>query len=85
MGVAECTERNRSISWRLEPSHQLARIYPQPLGDLQDVVQRDVASAAFDLADEGPVQAAGISQLFLTFAQLVAAGPDAFTKDSRRW
>ena len=46
-------------------------------GDFEDVVQREVAAAAFDLSDEGPVQAAAVGELFLGLAEFVAAGADA--------
>jgi hypothetical protein len=63
--------------WRLEPSHQLPRINLQHLGDLEDVVQADVAHASLHLADVRPVQIAVLGQLLLALAQLQPARPHA--------
>lgn len=48
-----------------EPLGEFARVDLQRLGDTDDVVQRDVALAALDLADIGPVQLAGVGERFL--------------------
>ncbi len=57
-----------------QSSHQLPGVYAERLGDAQDVVQGQVALAALDLADEGPVQVAVLGQRFLGLAQLVSSG-----------
>jgi hypothetical protein len=43
-------------------------------------MQRDVASAPFHLADEGPMQTAGVRQVLLTLAQLMTTSPNTFTE-----
>jgi hypothetical protein len=68
----------------LQPLHQLPRIDLESLGQLENVVQGDVALTALDLADEGPVQTAGVSQCFLALTQLVPTSPDTLTKGSGR-
>lgn len=70
--------------WR-QAAYQLGRVDTQAGCQLEDVVQGQVATAALHLTDERPVQAAVVSQLFLALPQLMAAGPDALTKGSRRW
>jgi hypothetical protein len=71
--------------WRLQASHQLSRVDPQPLGKLEDVVQRDVPSATLDLTDKAPVQPTAVGQLLLTPAQLMPTGANALAKGLRRW
>ena len=44
------------------------------MGDAEDVVEAEVALAAFDLADVRPVQGGALGQLLLGQAQLLAAG-----------
>ncbi|KOX19045.1 hypothetical protein ADL05_06075 [Nocardiopsis sp. NRRL B-16309] len=56
--------------------HQFPRIYLQPLCELQQVVQAQVAASPLHLADEGPVQPRGVGELFLALAEFLAAGAD---------
>jgi len=64
--------------------HQLAGVDLQAVCQLEDVVQGDVAPSSLHLADEGPVQTAGVGQLFLAVTQLMAASPDTLTEGFRR-
>src|SRR5438132_11215179 len=73
-----------SQGWRFESVDKIARVYAQGSRQLQNVVQRQVAPAALDLADEGPVQASGRAEGFLAEAKLLAAGAYALTEDGRR-
>jgi len=68
------------IGRRLQASNQLARINTESAGQLEDVVERDVAPTSLDLADKGPVETTGVGQCFLTLAQLMTASPDTFTE-----
>jgi len=47
-------------------------------------VEGEIPLAAPHLADEGPVQAAGIGELFLAFSRFVATRPDAVSEALRR-
>lgn len=50
---------------------EIAWINSKPRSDLDDVVQRDVASPALDLAEIRPVQADHLSGLLLTEPQFM--------------
>lgn len=63
-----------SGSARPQPPHQLPRIRLERRRQLDDVVQGQVALAAFDLADEGPVQTGDVGQSLLAVAQFGPAG-----------
>lgn len=56
-----------------QPPHQLPRITVQPPRYTHDVVEAEVALAALDLTDVGPVEAAALGQLLLGQLQLLAA------------
>lgn len=55
-------------------AHELTWIHTEPFGDLDDVVQRDVALAALDLADVRPMQVAPLCQTFLAETLLSPEG-----------
>lgn len=58
----------------LQPTHQPTGVGVEGVGDAEDVVEAEVALAAFDLADVRPVQGGALGQLLLRQAQLLAAG-----------
>ena len=64
----------RSFSLHLQPAHQPTSVGVEGVGDAEDVVEAEVALAAFDLADVRPVQGGALGQLLLGQAQLLAAG-----------
>jgi hypothetical protein len=64
---------------------QFARVDVERRGELQDVVERQVALAALDLADEGPVQVALVGECFLAETELLAAGSHASTELACCW
>lgn len=57
---------------RLQPFDELGGVDFEALGDLQDVVEGQVALPSFDLADVGPVQAADHCEGFLGVAEPIA-------------
>lgn len=62
---------------RSEHAHQVAWVDPEPTRDLHNVVQRQVPLTTLHLTNERPVQAAGVSQGFLTESQLLPPRPDS--------
>lgn len=55
-------------------SNQPTGVGVEGVGDAEDVVEAEVALAAFDLADVRPVQGGVLGQLLLRQTQLLAAG-----------
>lgn len=53
------------------------------LREAEDVVQREVGLAAFDAADEGPLEAGSFCEVFLGQAEFVAAFADPLPEDLR--
>ena len=49
----------------LQPTHQPTSVGVEGVGDAEDVVEAEVALAAFDLADVRPVQGGALGQLLL--------------------
>src|ERR1041385_5260607 len=73
-------------AWRsrlAQAAHELCQLHAEPGRELQRVVQAEVAPAALDLADEGPVKAATASQTLLTEAQRPASRAHALTEHAR--
>lgn len=68
------------IGGHCQSPHQLAWVDLEPVSQLEDVVEREVPPPTFNLADEGPVEAAGIGKLLLALTQLVPPNPDTLTK-----
>ena len=64
----------RPFSLHLQPIHQPTGVGVEGVGDAEDVVEAEVALAAFDLADVRPVQGSALGQLLLGQAHLLAAG-----------
>jgi hypothetical protein len=60
--------------------HELAGIDAESVGDLEQVVQVEVAPAALDLAQEGPVDTAPCGQGFLAESQGFAVRTDALAE-----
>lgn len=87
LSLGRCTVQGSVLhsARRSQPPDQLAGVDLEALSDLQNVVQRDVAAAPLDLADEGPVQTTVVSELLLTLAQLVTASADPVSEDPRCW
>ena len=68
--------------------HQHARVDVQRFGDLEDVVEREIALASLDLADEGPVHVAAVGQGFLAEAErlaMLAHTRTELTRGGRDW
>jgi hypothetical protein len=68
--------------WRMKSLDELRGIEVESSGQLEQVVQAEVALAALDLADKCPVQASAISERFLAQTELAAVGLDPLTKGS---
>jgi len=73
----------RRCRW-LQAPNQFTRIDVQALGELENVVERNVAPAPLNLADEGPVQPAGVGQFFLALSSVMSMSSDAVTEGFRR-
>lgn len=73
----------RLESRRREPTHQIAGIHVEASGQLEQVVEADVALASLYLADERPVRTASIRKCFLADAQRFTVGPDPLTQGAR--
>ena len=73
-GAVSLKDHSRSTWRRLQPTHQPAGVGVEGVGDAEDVVEAEVALAAFDLADVRPVQGGALGQLLLGQAQLLTAG-----------
>ena len=84
-GVVSLEDHSRS-TWRyLQPTHQPAGVGVEGGGDAEDVVEAEVALAAFDLADVRPVQGSALGQLLLRQAQLFTAGAHTPTELTGGW
>ena len=75
----------RSFLLHLQPAHQPTGVGVEGVGDAEDVVEAEVALAAFDLADVRPVQGGALGQLLLRQAQLLAAGAHTPTELTSGW
>ena len=75
------------------PRHQIAaivRLGPQELesrdaeraADPSDVIERDIGLAAFDGADESPMDLRPVRELFLTDAQFLPPSPDVLCENA---
>ena len=73
-GAVSLEGRSKSTWRHLQPTHQPTGVGVEGVGDAEDVVEAEVALAAFDLADVRPVQGGALGQLLLGQAQLLAAG-----------
>ena len=71
-------------SRRLQSFDELAGVDVEAGCELQQVVEVEVALAALDLAEEGPVDAAFGGEGFLAESERVAVSPDAFAELLRR-
>ncbi len=67
------------VRW-LKSLHELGRIDAETPGDLEQIVQTDVAASALDLTQERPVDIAAMGQGFLTEIQGLAAFSDSLAK-----
>ena len=56
--------------------NQLSRINPEASGNLEQIVQVQIAPSALDLAEKRPMDATAMCQGFLAQALRLAAGPD---------
>lgn len=68
-----------------EPLNQLGWIDAQAGGQLEEVVQVQVATAPLDLAEERPMDAAAGGQGFLAEALGLSLGTDSFAEDAGGW
>ena len=75
----------RPFPLHLQPAHQPTGVGVEGVGDAEDVVEAEVALAAFDLADVRPVQGGALGQLLLRQAQLLAAGAHTPAKLTSGW
>ena len=73
-GAVSLKDRSRSTWRHLQPTHQPTSVGVEGMGDAEDVVEAEVALAAFDLADVRPVQGGALGQLLLRQPQLLTAG-----------
>jgi hypothetical protein len=89
-------ERRRQAQWqawlrlgfvgrRLEPLDEIAGIDTEALGDLEQVVQTQVASATLDLAEKGPVDTSLRREGFLAEAESLPPGTDSFAEGFGSW
>jgi hypothetical protein len=65
----------------LEALDEIGGVDVEALGDLEEVVEREVALAALDLAEERPVEIAARRGPFEGEAKFGAAGADSLTED----
>src|SRR3984885_252726 len=78
------TSRARSgRAGRLQPVHELGRVDSQAPGDLQQVVQAEVAPAALDLPEERPMDGAPVGQRLLTEPEAFAPLAHAAAEQAR--
>ena len=84
-GAVSLKDRSKSTWLPLQPAHQPAGVGVEGVGDAEDVVEAEVALAAFDLADVRPVQGGALGQLLLRQAQLLAAGAHTSTELTGGW
>ncbi|HEV7944022.1 MAG TPA: hypothetical protein VGP17_14630 [Solirubrobacteraceae bacterium] len=67
--------------WGLKSLHQLARVDIEALGDLEQVMQVEIAATALNLTEERPMDIAAGRQCFLAQAQGFPVFANALTKD----
>ena len=84
-GAVSLKDRSKSTWLHLQPTHQPTGVGVEGVGDAEDVVEAEVALAAFDLADVRPVQGGALGQLLLRQAQLLAAGAHTPTELIGGW
>lgn len=60
--------------------HQLPSIHAEAAGDLQDVVEAEVALPTLDLSDVGPVQSCSFGQALLAEPLRFPGGTNAVAK-----
>lgn len=84
-GAVSLKDRSKSTWRHLQPAHQSTGVGVEGVGDAEDVVEAEVALAAFDLADVRPVQGGALGQLLLRQAQLLAAGTHTPTELTSGW
>jgi len=70
---------------RFETLHELGGVNVEAGGDLQEVVEAEVALAALDLADEGPVQVGAVGEGFLAYAEAAPVALDALAEGAGGW
>jgi hypothetical protein len=70
---------------RLQPLHQLARVHAESCGNLEQVVQAEIAPSALNLAQERPVDVAAFGECFLAEAQSIALIADALAQETGGW
>ena len=73
-----------SVARRFQSVHKRASVDVEAVGDLQDVVQCDVAPPTFNLTEVGPVQPAALGGLLLTESQLGSSGQHPTAELTRR-
>lgn len=62
-----------------QATHQVRRIDSKAAGNLQKVVEAEIALSALHLAEEGPVNAADVSESFLAETKFGSLGANART------
>lgn len=67
----------------LETLHELGRVDFEAGGELEEVVQVEVASASLDLSDECPVDVALVGECLLAETENLTARADALAESAR--
>lgn len=75
----------RLVAWRLKSLHQLAGIDAETSGQLEQVMEVEVAPSTLDLSEEGPVDADLVGHRLLTEAENVPTVADSLAKDLGGW